>query len=50
MDTIQADQAAVQPDPRVGAAQRSELLGRGAQGEEDGEQNQAQQVSIFILT
>ena len=50
MDTIQADQAAVQPDPRVGAAQRGELLGRGAQGEEDGEQNQAQQVSIFILT
>ena len=42
---VQADQAAVQPHPRDRAAQRSHLLGPGAQSQEDGEQNQTEQVS-----
>ena len=41
----QADEAAIQPDPRVRAPQRGELLGRSPQGQEDGEQDQTEQVS-----
>ena len=44
----QADEAAIQPDPRVRAPQRGELLGRGPQGQEDGEQDQTEQVSHNI--
>ena len=44
----QADEAAIQPDPRVRAPQRGELLGRGPQGQEDGEQDQTEQVREAI--